>query len=234
AGSDRQGNDSDSEQDPDADGPAMDGMVEYIGSSPGDTDAADVFETSPTFNFALKIRDSTVGKASKSTRERTEFVVPGEKNIAPSVSSSSTAKQATEAQRQKDHLQALKLFLNQSYLQYVPQRMVAKALLDRYFSHVHNVWPFLLESDTRERFEQTWSSDLPPSSIWMAQLNLIFALACQFYDPDAGAPLPDVYAAGEQFYLRGHGFVIAHAYNTCDIAMLQLLLLVVQYQQGTA
>src|SRR6201999_1802355 len=104
---------------------------------------------------------------------------------------------------------------NQSYMHYVPQRMVGKALLDRYFSAVNTVWPFLIEDITRQQYDQICSSDVPPSPILMAQLNLVFAIACQFYETEAGAPLPDVYAAGKDYYLRGHGFVIAHAFDTC-------------------
>jgi hypothetical protein len=112
---------------------------------------------------------------------------------------------------------------------------VAKALLERYFTAVHPVWPFLLEDATRSQFDRTWASDDPPSPIWMAQLNLIFSLGCQFYetDLDKSTPLNDVYEAGRQFYQRGRSFVVANAFNTCNISMLQALLLMAQYQQGT-
>ena len=238
--------DSEVENDGNADNYAMDGMVEYVASST-DVEGEDSFNASSTFTFAMKIRASALTKHPSSLDARPsvsgpvacELAVPdngpahalfGARSTVDSSSPTSTTK---EAQAQTDNLEALKLYLNCSYLQYVPQRMVAKALVDRYFSFVHPVWPLLIEEPTRRKVDQTWSSDEPPEPLWMAQLNLIFALACQLYNSEADAPLPEIYGAAEQHYLRGHGFVLAHAFNTCNVAMLQLLLLVAQYQQGT-
>ena len=236
------GNDSDVDQDSDAEHQIMDGMVEYMGSSPEDVQAQDSFDTSPTFNFALKIKASTLCDSTKSTIsrsrcaiscERTADVQRGHSNFIADSSSFSSAITRPDVSAQEDNLNALKTYFNQSYLQYVPQRMVAKAFLDRYFSAVNTIWPILIEDVTRQRLDQVYSSEEPPRPIWMAQVNLVFSLACQFYESEAGAPLPDVYDAGKQCYLRGHGFVIAHAFDTSSITMLQNLLLVVQYQQGT-
>lgn len=235
-------NDSDADIDSEADNQIMDGMVEYVGPSPEDMHAEDSFDTSPTFNFAMKIKASTLGEGARSTSGRSDLATSSEKaasaintRVDPvsNGNSFSTVPLRPEHPTPQDTLQALKFYFNRSYLQYVPQRMVAKALLDRYFSAVNSVWPFLIEDVTRQRYDMICSSDEPPSPIWMAQLNLVFALACQFYESEAGAPLPDVYDAGKQHYLRGHGFVIAHAFDTCNVTMLQTLLLAVQYQQGT-
>jgi hypothetical protein len=232
----------DSDGDHDDNEPIMDGMVEYTGSSPEVAPADESFGASSTFDFAMKIKASTIDERSKSSTTRPEFPVPTEHQIVvnggsqvPSArsGSSSITRMRTESDAEADNLDALKSYLNQSSLQYLPQRSVANALLDRYFSAVHPVWPFLIEDATRRRFDQTWSSDEIPSPVWMAQQNLIFALACQFYESEAGAPLTDVYDAGMRFYQRGNGFVMAHAFNMCSIAMIQTLLLVAQYQQGT-
>lgn len=234
---------SDGEQD-DVDNPIMDGMVEYMGSSPDDVPVEGSFGASSTFNFALKIRASTAREGELATGR------PGELPASEGASSKLTSIPAThvgsnghgkssstrmnpEPQAEQENLQALKSYINQSYLQFLPVRMVATALLDRYFVAVHPVWPFLNEEATRNRFELTWSADESPSPMWMAQLNLIFALACQFYETEAGAPVPDVYDAGRNCYIRGQGFVIAHAFSKCSISMVQTLLLVAQYQQGT-
>jgi hypothetical protein len=232
----------DSDGDHDDNEPIMDGMVEYSGSSPEVPQANESFGATSTFDFAMKIKASTIDERSKSTTTRPEFpVLTEQRNVVnggsqvPSArgGSSSISRMRTEPEAEADNLDALKSYLNQSSLQYLPQRSVANALLDRYFSAVHPVWPFLIEDATRRRFDVTWSSDETPSPVWMAQQNLIFALACQFYESEAGAPLTDVYDAGMRFYQRGNGFVMAHAFNMCSIAMIQTLLLVAQYQQGT-
>lgn len=198
----------------------MDGMVEYAGSPLGDMQTGDVFDTSSTVNFALKIQASTMGKHERSV-------------ISLNNSLSSTTDTKAAAFTQGDNWMALKLYLNHTYLRYMPQRMIASCLLDRYFSTVNSVWPFLIEVTTRQRFNTLFSSDEAPNAIWMSQLNLVFALACQFYESETEAPLTDIYNVGKDFYLRGQGVVIAHASDTCNITMLQNLLLVLQYQQGT-
>lgn len=236
--------DSDGEHDA-ADNPVIDGMVEYMESSPDEVPAEAPFGTSSTFDFALQIKASTAARGASSAISGNRVNSPrGKANTtaAPAIlppdstqplGLSTTMKPQQESQAQQDDFEALKSYLNRSYLQYVPQRMVAKALLDRYFHAVHPVWPFLIEETTRHQFDLTWSSDDPPCPMWMAQLNLVFALACQYYDSEAGAPLPDVYDVGKQCYLRAHGFILAHAFNTCNVQMVQTLLLVAQYQQGT-
>lgn len=236
------GDDSDVDEDSEADHQIIDGMVEYVGSSPEDVQAEDTFDTSPTFNFALKIKASTLSKEPKSVSGRSEIPSLSDKpatasstlvDRASNNSNLSTTLLRREPPPQQDALDALKFYFNHSYLQYVPQRLVAKALLDRYFAAANSVWPFLNEEIIRQRYDRICSSDEPPSPIRMSQLNLVFALACQFYETEAGAPLPDVYDAGKQYYLRGHGYLIAHAFDTCSITMLQSLLLAAQYQQGT-
>ncbi len=220
--------------------PITDGMVEYNATSPAVNRVGESFESSATFDFALKIRASMLETSKPDQRsERIPHIFPGPSTITDNcgVSGSTSAGAATtkkaDHQNDTDHLDALKSYLTQSSLMFLPQRHVANALIDRYFIAVHPIWPFLIEDATRERFNQTWSSNDTLKPIWLAQLNLIFALACQFYDADAGAPLTDVHNEGKRFYQRANGFILAHAFNTCSVFMLQVLLLAAQYQQGT-
>lgn len=206
-----------------------DGMVEYVGSSPVDMPTGDgcAFDTSSTVDFALKIQASTLGKPGPA---RVMTTLDNNNNMSPTKDKETKLVGSTQG---GDNWMALKLYLNHTYLRFMPQRVIASALLDRYFSAVNPVWPFLVEAVTRQRLDAIFSSDEPPKSIWMSQVNLAFALACQFYESETEAPLSDIYDAGKDFYLRGQGFVIAHASDTCNITMLQNLLLVIQYQQGT-
>ena len=239
-GSNNDDNESDMDLDSDNDQPIMDGMVqcEVLGSE--DATAEKSVNISPAFDFAMKIKASTNSKKTKSligandlvTNYKTPEMHETPQSGTNSNAWSSNSKLKTAAQQ--DNFDALKYYMAQSYLHYVPQRMVANALLDRYFSTVHAVWPFLIENVTRKRLDQTYMANDSPNPLWMAQLNLVFALACQFYESDDDAPMPDIYEAGKQCYLRGHGHVIAHALGpNPSVTMLQNLLLIVQYQQGT-
>lgn len=232
--------DDDSDSENHTESPIIDGMVEYNATTPGSTRVGESFETSATFGFALKIRASLAGDPK----------VPLGRDVPSSgwTSAFSTAKvsatscfnagesgtaKVSENVGVQDNLDALRSYLDHSSSVFFPHRHIATALVDRYFVAVHPVWPFLNEEATRKRLAQTWSSDESPKPIWLAQLNLIFALACEFYDSDRGCPVPDVHNEGKRFYQRGNGFVVAHAFSVCSVPMLQTVLLLAQYQQGT-
>ncbi len=230
----------DSDSDSTTESPITDGMVEYNATFPGASRVGESFESSATFDFALKIRASMTETSKSDPRsERIPHIFPGlstatgNYGVSPATSAGESTTKKADHQNDPSNLDALKSYLNQSSLMFLPQRHVANALFDHYFATVHPIWPFLIEDATRERFNLTWSSNDTLKPIWLAQLNLIFALACQFYDSDAGAPLIDVYNEGRRFYERANGFIVAHAFNICSIFMLQILLLAVQYQQGT-
>ena len=212
----------------------MDGMVEYTRPSPHDgTVGSSGFRESMTFDFALNMTANTENRHTQAARiQHTKTSWPkglldtsGWSSLDPVVQD--------EMGTKNDAHEALKAYMDQSSLKFLPQRHVASTLLDRYFSTVHAVWPFLIEADTRAELERTWTTDKAPSQTWIAQLNLIFAITCQFYDPNEEAPFADIYKAGRLFYLRANGFLIANCHSLCSIKMLQTLLLAVQYQQGT-
>lgn len=232
--------DDDSDSENSTESPIIDGMVEYNATTPGSSRVGDSFETSATFGFALKIRASLTGGPKLHFRRDlpssswTTTFPPG-KNSTTSCFNAAEVGTANVSENlgSQDNLDALRSYLDHSSSVFFPHRHIATTLLDRYFVAVHPVWPLLNEEATRKRLAQTWSSDESPKPIWLAQLNLIFALACEFYDNDQACPIPDVHNEGKRFYQRGNGFVIAHAFSVCSIPMLQTLLLVAQYQQGT-
>ncbi|KAL8636667.1 MAG: hypothetical protein Q9228_005961 [Teloschistes exilis] len=120
--------------------------------------------------------------------------------------------------------------------QLLPHRRLAKILFERYFTAVHPIWPMLLETESRERFDQTWISDEPPEPLWMVQLNLIMCLACQQCESEVESAYKlsgnDATTDGREFYQRAQGYVYANAFATNNIAMVQALLLMALYQQG--
>ncbi|KAL8735749.1 MAG: hypothetical protein Q9166_000612 [cf. Caloplaca sp. 2 TL-2023] len=120
--------------------------------------------------------------------------------------------------------------------QLLPHRHVAKTLFEKYFEAVHPVWPFLLETENRELFDRTWTSDEPPEPLWMVQLNLIMCLGCQQCESEADSAHKlsgnDATNSGKDFYQRAQGYVYANAFTTSNVGMLQALLLMALYQQG--
>ncbi|KAI4167379.1 MAG: hypothetical protein LQ343_007256 [Gyalolechia ehrenbergii] len=120
--------------------------------------------------------------------------------------------------------------------QLLPHRHLAKTLLEKYFQSVHPIWPFLLEHESRVLFIHTWTSDEPPESLWMVQLNLIMCLGCQQYESEADGARKlfrnDATSSARDFYQRAQGYVYANAFTASSVGMLQALLLMALYQQG--
>ncbi|KAL8838831.1 MAG: hypothetical protein Q9170_001986 [Blastenia crenularia] len=120
--------------------------------------------------------------------------------------------------------------------QLLPHRRLAKILFEKYFEAVHPIWPILLETESRERFNQTWISDDPPEPLWMVQLNLIMCLGCQQCESEIESAYKlsgnDATTDGREFYQRAQGYMYANAFVTSNVAMLQALLMMALYQQG--
>ena len=222
------------------DGSVIDGIAEYSGPSPG-SKGGESFGESSTFNFALAMAASKDSKAAKrddpgfSSIHREDFAartngVGYTVSLPPYFDLLNKEKQSLD----EEMTTALQSYLDQSSLQYLPQRHAASKLLHKYFTDVHPIWPFLIEQDTKAYFDKTWASDDAPNPVWIAQLNLVFALACQFYETNDVAPLPNIHETGRQFYLRASGYVVVNSSRRCSIPLLQALLLAAQYQQGTS
>jgi hypothetical protein len=215
--------------------PVTDGMVDYAKPSRRTHESETYFGDSSTFGFAMNIKASVMANGQNLTAKRVVRV--------SGLTCLGTGRNLTNKRTDSDHtlqdeeddLKALKSHLDSSIFQSLPQRHVARLLLERYFTAAHPIWPFLSEDRVRYQFEQTWSSEDPPNSIWIAQLNLIFCMACQLFerDLDRRFPFKNIQDVSEQFYQRARGFIIANAFNKSSVGMLQALLLMVLYQQGT-
>ena len=199
---------------------AMDGMVEFTKKWPQGSEGRNFYGETSTFQFALNVRTSAQrckpldGLPAADKRSNQNWEAPP---------------------KDDDNTEFFNKYLKSSDLQSLPLRHIAERLLNRYFKVVNDVWPFLLEEATRAQFDWTWISSEPQNPLWIAQLNLIMALGCQFYDAENSddRPFSDVYEAGKQFYRRAQGIVTASAFTVSTIEMLQNLLLMAQYQQGT-
>lgn len=222
--------------------PATDGMVEYMpNDSSSQSECRTFVRSSPALDFALQLKRisknlSPTSQGWSSRLFQTNPSIGGGFAIwrAPEAEATSLQHHPRKKPRrhpQYEHQHALKLHFSDSYQRTMPQLMIATALLDRYFVAVHPIWPFLIEQRTRDQFERIFISHQDTDPAQLAHFNLIFALGCLLSSEDL--PVPDIQEVGEQFYFRALGFIIAHAFNACNVDMLQMLLLLAQYQQGT-
>ena len=199
--------------------PVMDGMVPYARSPPY-LGRGSFFGASSTFNFVMKMKSQASPSATHTSPETAH----------------AHSKKRPREETEDDGEKARKYIYRNDFFA-LPQRHVAKFLLEKYFTAVHPVWPFLIEEDTRKHFDLTWTSDTPQDSMWLAILNLIFALGCQFCEDTQGdmseVPIDEPVEAGKEFYHRARGFVLTNMFDSGSIEMVQALLLMAQYQQGT-
>jgi hypothetical protein len=213
--------------------PLMDGMVEYQDASSEAPEGHVFYGNTSTLHFAMNVQASAVDKDG-GVLARNATVSQGESMNTRRQSGAVPVRTITQPLTNQD-VNFERVSFSSLYFQYLPRRHIANSLLERYFTAIHPIWPFLLEGPTRSRYEDAWSADRPESEIWSAQLNLIFALGFEFWEDDltGGLPSRPAIEAGNDFYLRAKTFVLGNAFNMSSISMLQTLLLLVQYQQGT-
>lgn len=80
----------------------------------------------------------------------------------------------------------------------------ARLLLDLYFNFVHPIWPLVIENESRSSFDETYLFNRTCDSTIVAQMYLMMALACQYFErpcEDVGAPAFDAIAASRELYI---------------------------------
>jgi Fungal specific transcription factor domain len=209
---------SEMEGDDGEDLPVMDGMVSW-GRDSINQGSGSFYGASSTLNFVMKMAQN---ESPKTTYSSPETRYPH------------ASKRRHSELEDEESEQARKYILRNNDFFALPQRHVASFLLESYFFTCQPVWPFLVEEDIRRRFDATWTSNDPQDSMWLAILNLIFALACQLCeDTKEDIPIENPLQAGKEFYHRARGFVLTNLFDSGSIEMVQALLLMSLYQQGT-
>lgn len=114
----------------------------------------------------------------------------------------------------------------------LPERHLADSLVDGYFDRVHPLYPFLHEGSFRAEYEATWTNlpEVPLRPSWYALLNIVCALGCEFCD----AIREDSFAVtATPFVDRCRGIILSHIYRRGNMEIVQTLLLMCHYLQGT-
>ncbi len=116
----------------------------------------------------------------------------------------------------------------------LPPKQLADSLIDAYFLHVHRLYPFVHEPSFRSRYDQMWAQasneHVEPEPRWMGLLNIVFAHGCEFCHslPQEGSP-----AVASEFLNRTRKIVYAHVFREGSLELIQALLLMSHYLQGT-
>jgi hypothetical protein len=187
-----------------------------------DTDG--FYRDSYSLRFAMHVKASTMPRRMSASTTTGQSLPPRQGLLQANASS----------RDDEDDLAALRSYLTMPSFSGIPHRHVAKQLLEAYFFNVHPIWPFLIEEDTLAQFDKMHTSESPMEPVAIATMNLIFALGCLFCrNMTPGDDPVSTMGSGTSFYRCARAFIIAHTYNTCSISMLQTLLLMAQYQQGT-
>lgn len=116
----------------------------------------------------------------------------------------------------------------------LPPRHLADSLMDAYFNHVHHLYPFVHEPTFRIDYDRMWRQTPNEHSrsrpLWLGVLNMIFAHGCEFCGSIAAVNTTHVAA---QFLQRARKIVYAHVFRHESLELVQALLLMSHYLQGT-
>jgi hypothetical protein len=112
----------------------------------------------------------------------------------------------------------------------LPPRRTADELVESYIFYVHTLYPFLHEPTFRSQYEALWG---PPGQkdddiVFMAILNLVFALGCRFLSKSA-RDSETMALEGQRFLKRAKALLRDDILNTRSLASVQALLLLGQY-----
>lgn len=106
--------------------------------------------------------------------------------------------------------------------------------MDAYFERVHVLYPFIHEGSFRVEYEQMWAADISVASksetLPLAILHLVFAYGCEFVGT---AQDQDIFDKAAPFVTHARKIIFSHIFKTNDLALVQALLLLCHYLQGT-
>ncbi|OQU94897.1 Fungal specific transcription factor domain-containing protein [Cladophialophora immunda] len=115
----------------------------------------------------------------------------------------------------------------------LPPRSIANALVDGYFKYVHQLYPFIHEPSFRKDYESVWNADSShgEQALSFGLINLVFALGSEFADGTTMDRSPNR-ASG--FMSRAKAIIYANLFRTGSLEIVQALLLLCLYLQGTS
>lgn len=118
----------------------------------------------------------------------------------------------------------------------LPLRRSADDFLHCFWEFVHPLFPLLHKTTFTEQYEKLWLPDSPPMSneaevLFMSNLNLIFALGCQFSNR---VPPTEKVSAASEFYKKSRHVLLYDILGSTSMPVVQWLLLSGVYLQSTS
>lgn len=115
--------------------------------------------------------------------------------------------------------------LTSSMWRSLPDRPVAMRLVSRYFEAIQPIWPFVIESEVRDLFTSTWTSEDKSNSIKLVQLSLVIGLAALQHEAQR--------AKGAKLCGQAKKYLHGNAFEAISIELLQVMLLLALYEFRT-
>ncbi|KUL87719.1 hypothetical protein ZTR_05827 [Talaromyces verruculosus] len=114
---------------------------------------------------------------------------------------------------------------------YLPPDQETSALIDQYFANTGLLFPYLHEETFRETYAQLKHDNAATRRTWLGVLNMVLAMATHTSVLQMGQA--ERQRQSEAFYRRANGLCAEHVMNGASVEIVQFLLLVSQYMQGT-
>jgi hypothetical protein len=108
-----------------------------------------------------------------------------------------------------------------------PQRHLGDHLVDCYVDLCYPQYPFIHGPSFKRRYESMWTSRERQSDAWIATVNAVFALGCQF-TPNMSPEL------GDEFFKKATSLIKFDNLSTGTLESLQALILMSLYLQSSA
>ncbi|KAK5449784.1 hypothetical protein LTS15_008356 [Exophiala xenobiotica] len=108
-----------------------------------------------------------------------------------------------------------------------PQRYLGDHLADCFIELCYPQYPFIHAPTFKRRYESMWTSRERQTDAWIATVNTVFALGCQ-YSPNIS---PDL---GGEFFKKATFLINFEVLGACTLESLQALVLMSLYLQSSA
>ncbi|KAK4937699.1 hypothetical protein LTR10_021709 [Elasticomyces elasticus] len=110
----------------------------------------------------------------------------------------------------------------------LPPFVLAKELLDNFFTYVHPLWPILHEPGFRKEFAAAYRDSTQLTTAWRAILNLVFAFGCDYLD----MTLKEAFEMAHTFHDRGADLILSVCFEQSTVQIVQALFLLTAHLQS--
>lgn len=110
----------------------------------------------------------------------------------------------------------------------LPPFVLAKELVDYFFTYTYPLYPILHEPSFREEFAAAYRGSTQLTPAWLSILNLVFAFGCDYLDMS----LKEAFELAQTFHDRGAELVLSVCFEQSTVQIVQALLLLTAHLQS--